>query len=202
MSDPPALRPEPSRPVPPSVRYAQVVLSLQGGIWAAGAIAGVIGAVEVLTGMHGRLWTLFVLAIGSSAFAGGMATVNTLLARRLVRSRSQRTRRAVITVELAMTCFGVLWFFGGAYTATGLPADMFTLAGLGGGGLSLAAVLALMRRRARQYAAAPAVSPEGTGRGPASRPMLFWRRPAPVRAGRAARCGAAGAWFSFRTAAG
>lgn len=148
-----------------------------------GAIGGVVGAVEALTGiLHGRPWALFVLAAGWSAFAGGMATVKTLLAVRLGRGRSRRARKAVIAVELAMTCFGVLWFFDGAYTATGLPADMFTLAGLAGAGLSLAAALVLMRRRARQYAASHAVRPEATDPGPASGPTSFWRQSALARA--------------------
>lgn len=167
----------PLPPAPPSVRYAQVVLFLQGSIWALGAIGGVIGAVAALTGsQHGKPWAFFALAVGWSAFAGGMATVKTLLAVRLGRGGSWRALKAVIAVELAMTCFGLLWFFGQAYTATGLPADMFALAGLGGAGLSLAAALVLMRRRPRQHAASNAVRPEVTSPGPASGPTSFWRQ--------------------------
>jgi len=176
-------RPDPTQPAtvripqaPPSVRYAQVVLFLQAGIWALGAILGVVGEVAAVTGvLHGKSWVLVVLAIGWSAFAAIMATVKTLLAARLGRGRSRLARTAVITVELAMTCFGVLWFFDGVYSGSGLPADMFSLAGLGGAALSLAAALVLTGPRARQHAATHAVRPEATGPGPASGPASFWR---------------------------
>jgi hypothetical protein len=170
-------------PAPLSVRYAQAVLFLQGVIWAAGAIAGLIAQVGAVTGvLHGKPWALAVLAAGWSAFAASMATVKTLLAARLGCGRSRRVRKAVIAVELAMTCFGVLWFFEGAYSASGLPADMFTLAGLAGGVLSLAAALVLLGPRARQHAAGDAVRPEVTGPGPASGPASFWRPSALARA--------------------
>jgi hypothetical protein len=182
MQDSTMSRPDPSHatpaPAPPSVRYAQVVLFLQGSIWAMGAIGGVTGTVDALTAiLHGKPWALLILAAGWSAVAGGMATVDTLLAVHLGRGGSRRARKAVIAVELAMTCFGVLWFFNGIYTVSGLPADMVTLAGLVGGGLSLAAALALMSRRARQYAAPRAARAEDTDLGPASG-ASFSRRPA------------------------
>jgi hypothetical protein len=183
MPDTPAPSPDPAQPAtartapaPLSVRYAQAVLFLQGGIWAMAAIGGVIGEVGALTAvLHGKPWALVVLAVGWSAFAASMATVKTLLAVRVGRGRSRRTRKAVITVELAMTCFGVLWFFDGVYSASGLPADVFSLAGLAGGGLSLAAALVLMRRRARQSAATDPLCPEFTGTGRSSGPAWFWR---------------------------
>jgi hypothetical protein len=177
MADIPATRPEPAAvpvpPVPASVRYAQVVLFLQGSIWALGAIGGVIVAVVGLAGvLHGRLWVLLAVAIGWVAVTGGMATLKMLLTVRLGRGRSRRVRKAVIVVEVAMTCFGVLWF------STPYSGPLADLAGFAGACLSLAAALALMRRGARQYAESDAVNPEVTDRGPASGPMSFWRHSA------------------------
>jgi hypothetical protein len=169
----------PIRPAPPSVGYAQRVLWLQASIWAlGGAIGGVIGAAaQPPTGiLLGRHWAVVILAVGWSAFAIGMAAVKMLLADRLGRGRSQRARRAVITVELAMTGFGVLWF---STPYSGPGAD---LAGFGGGCLSLAAAVVLMRRRAREYAECDAVNPEVTDRGPASGRTSFWRQSALSRA--------------------
>jgi drug/metabolite transporter (DMT)-like permease len=190
MEDVPAPRPDSSRPspgpglpAPSSVRYAQLVLFLQGGIWALGSIAGVIGvAGAVVSDQHRDQWVLVAAAVGWSGFAGGMATVKMLLAVRLGRGRSGRVRKVVIAAELAMTCFGLLWFFGEAYTATGLPADMVALAGLVGAGLSLVAALVLMRRHARQHAASHAARLSITGRGPATGPTSFWQQSALARA--------------------
>jgi hypothetical protein len=166
----------PVRPEPPSVRYAQVVLFVQGTIWGWGAMAGAAaaGVTGILHGMH---WALLVLAVGGwAAFASGMATAEILLAVRLGRGRSRRVRKAVIAVELAMTCFGVLWF------STPYSGPVADLAGFVGACLSLAAALALMRRRARQYAESDPVHPELTDPGSASGPMSFWRRSVLVRA--------------------
>jgi hypothetical protein len=85
------------------------------------------------------------------ALTGGLATAKVLLSARLGPGRSKRTWWAVITTELAMTCFGLLWLLIGGYA--------FTMAGLSGAGLSLAAVLCLTRPRARQYCAVPDASP-------------------------------------------
>jgi len=152
-------------------------LWLQAGIWVLGAaIGGPIVAVEARTeSLHGWDWGLILVAVVWSAFAIGMATVKMRLADRLGRGRSRRARRAVIAVELAMTGFGVLWF---STPYSGPGAD---LAGLAGAGLSLAAALALMRRRAREYAGSDAVNPVVTDRGPASGPTSFWRQAALAR---------------------
>jgi hypothetical protein len=183
MPDTSVPRPDPAQPAtirlpqaPPSVRYAQVVLFLQGGIWALGAILGVVGEVAAVTGvLHGKSWVLVVFAVGWSAFAASMATVKTLLAAHLGRGRSRPARTTVIALELAMTCFGLLWFFEGVYSGSGLPADMFSLAGLAGAALSLAAALALMGPRARRHATTHAARGEATGPGPTSGPASFWR---------------------------
>jgi hypothetical protein len=155
----------------------QRLLRLQAGLWALGAaVGGPIIAVEALTGtLHRWDWVLILVAVVWSAFAIAMATVKMRLADRLGRGRSRRARRAVIAVELAMTGFGVLWF---STPYSGPGAD---LAGVVGAGLSLAAALALMRRRAREYAESDPVNPEVTARGPASGPTSFWRQAAPSR---------------------
>jgi hypothetical protein len=141
-----AAMPDAAVPPPPSVRYARALLFLQGSIWALGALVGVMAAAEALSGAwRGELWLLLALAGGWSACAGSMAAAKTLLAVRLGRGRSRRARKTVVTVELAMTGLGVLWFVAGAYTATGLAADLATLAGLAGAGLSLAAAVGLLR---------------------------------------------------------
>lgn len=175
----PSPRPRPPgiQPAPPSVKYAQRLLWLQASIWAMGAAGGgIVLATAQPSILHGRHWALIVLAGGWSAFAVGMAAVKTLLADRLGRGRSQRARKAVIAVELAMTGFGVLWF-STPYTGPGVD-----MAGFGGASLSLAAALVLMRRRARQYAEPDAVSSAVTDQGPASGPTSFWRQSAPSRA--------------------
>jgi hypothetical protein len=180
MPDTPAARPAepamvPVRPGPPSVRYAQVVLFVQGTIWGVAAMAGAVVAVVGVTGMvHDMRSPLLVLATGGWAFAGGMATVEMLLAARLGRGRSRLVRKAVIALELVMTCFGVLWF------STPYSGPVADLAGFAGACLSLAAALALMRRRARQHA--EPVHPELTDPGSASRPTSFWRHSALARA--------------------
>jgi hypothetical protein len=182
MPDIPAARPAepamvPVRPQPRSVKYAQVVLFVQGAIWGWAAMASAVVAVEGVTGIaHGMHRTLLVIAAGGSAIAGGMATVELLLAVRLGRGRSQQVRKAVIAIELAMTCFGVLSF------STRYSGPVADLAGFAGACLSLAAALALMRRRARQYAESGPSHPELTDPGSASGPTSFWRHAAPAGA--------------------
>lgn len=74
----------PARPAPAPVRYAQVVLFVQGTFWAWGAVAGAVVAVDGVTGIvHGVNRALLVLAVGGSALAGGMAAVEAVLAVRL-----------------------------------------------------------------------------------------------------------------------
>lgn len=166
----------PIRRAPPSVRYAQAVLSVQGGIWALGGlIGGLIIAESALADSPHRNWTLLALATCWSAFAAGMATVKIRLADRLGRGRSRLARKGVIAVELAMTAFGVLW------VVSPYSGPLAVLAGFAGACLSLAAALALMRRRARQYAASDAVHPELVDRGSTSGKTAFWRA-APSRA--------------------
>jgi hypothetical protein len=150
---------------PPSVIYPQVLLFVQAGCWALGAVGGLLTYVVTLA--NGMPWPLGSLPLGWLALAGGLATAKILLGLRLDRGRSKRTRWAVIAAELAMTCFGILWLF--------IPAYAFIMLGLSGAGLSLAAVLCMTRPRARQYCADPDAVPGTPVPGAPSGPVGFWR---------------------------
>ena len=168
----PAPRREPSRPAsgrgqrkPPSVIYPQVLLFAQAGCWALGAVGGLI--TYAVTQANGMPWLLGSLPLAWLALAGGLATAKILLGLRLDRGRSKRAWWAVIATELAMTCFGILWLF--------IPAYAFTMLGLSGAGLSLAAVLCMTRPRARQYCAGPDAVPGTPDSGAPPGPAGFWR---------------------------
>jgi hypothetical protein len=165
------------------VRYARGLLWLQGFIWAGlagvSAISLAAGMTEVLARHRSWHTAAIVVLLVAIALSGGFAVMKIRLARRAARG-GRRTRKMVISVEIAMTCMGVL-MTAGISPSGGLPADMVALAAMGGAGLSLAAVLALLRRRARDYfaatgsAAAPGGSEPPTGPGSA-----FLRRRLPV----------------------
>lgn len=138
----------PSRPAldsgrkPPSVIYPQALLFVQAVFWALGSIGGLFLYVAALVdGRAGRIPA--PLALGWVAITGGLAAAKLMLGRRLDRVRSKRTWWTVIATEIAMTCFGVLWL--------AIPAYAFIMLGLSGAALSLAAVLCMIRPRARQY---------------------------------------------------
>jgi hypothetical protein len=172
----------PSRPAadssqrkPPSVIYPQVLLFVQAGFWALGAAGGPILYAAAL--VHGGAGVIAAaLALGWPAVAGGLAAAKLMLGRRLGRGRSKRTWWAVIAIELAMTGFGVLWL--------AIPAYGFMMLGLSGAALSLAAVLCMIRPRARQYLTSPDAVPGTPDPDALSDPTGFWqlapltRRPA------------------------
>lgn len=83
------------------------------------------------------------------ALAGGFAVLKIGLARRLAHG-GDRTRKAAVAVEIAMTCLGALLTAAGSPSG-GVPADFVLLAAFGGAGLSLVAALGLLGRRARHY---------------------------------------------------
>jgi hypothetical protein len=159
------LRPEPSKRsagpgsrVPHSVRYARGLLWLQGGIWAllavVGAIDGAISLAQVLAAHSARSSNAVagaVVGLSIAVMAGGLAALKMRLAMRITRA-SGRTRKTAIVVEVAMTCLGILMTVSVDYSG-GVPADLIALAALIGGGLSLAAAIGLLRRKARQYGA-------------------------------------------------
>ncbi|MBO0834884.1 MAG: hypothetical protein J2P28_05100 [Actinobacteria bacterium] len=127
---------------PPSVIFAQLLLYVQAGCWATGMLGGVILYATAL--MHGRAEVIAApLAAGWLAVAGGLAAAKLALGRRLGRGRTNRTRRAVIAIELAMAGFGVLWLT--------VPAYGVMMLGLSGAALSLAAALGMIGPRARRF---------------------------------------------------
>ncbi len=150
---------------PPSVSYPQVLLFVQAGCWALGAVAGLITYVVALA--NGMPWPLGSLPLAWLALAGGLATAKIWLGVRLGRGPSKRTWRAVVGTELAMTCFGILWLV--------IPAYAVIMLGLSGAGLSLAAVLCMTRPRARQYCAGPDAMPGTPHPGALSGPAGFWQ---------------------------
>ena len=92
-----------------------------------------------------------VVGLSIAVVAGGPAVLKMRLAVRIT-GASGRTRKTVIGVEIAMTCLGILMTASVDYSG-GVPAVLIALAALAGGGLSLAAAIGLLRRKARQYCA-------------------------------------------------
>lgn len=144
--------------MPHSVRYARGLLWLQGGIWAllavVGAIDGAISLAQVLAAHSARSSNAVAGAVvgpSIAVVAGGLAVLKMRLAMRITRA-SGRTRKTAIVVEVAMACLGILTTVSVDYSG-GVPADLIALAALIGGGLSLAAAIGLLRRKARQYGA-------------------------------------------------
>jgi len=159
---PPASAGKPGSGLPPAISYARGLLRLQGLIWALLAIGFAVPALLALTDvMSGyRSWAWFAATVGVlpgvTALTGGFAIAKIRLARRLGGGQ-ERTRKAVIGVEIAMTCLGAL-ITAGADPSGGFPAGFFALAAITGGGLSLAAAVGLMRREARRYFADPGLA--------------------------------------------
>jgi hypothetical protein len=151
-------------PKPPSVRYPQVLLFVQAACWALGTVGGLLLSATSLA--HGSAGvTAAAVTLGWSAIAGGLLAAKLRLGMLVGRNPARRTRRAVIFTELAMTGFGVLWL--------AIPAYGFNLLGFAGAVLSLAAVLCLMRPRARQYFTGQETVPGTPGRAARPGPARF-----------------------------
>jgi hypothetical protein len=151
---------------PPSVIYPQVLLFVQTGFWALGTVGGLIMYVGAL--VHGEAGVIAApLALGWLAITGGLAAAKLMLGLRMGRGRSKATWWAVIAIELAMTGFGVLWL--------AIPAYGFILFGLSGAALSLAAVLCMIRPRARQYFSGPDAAPGAPDPAVLADPASFWQ---------------------------
>jgi len=155
---PPAPAGKPGTGLPPAVSYARGLLRLQGLIWALLAIGFAVPALLALTDvMNGHRFAAGVGWLPAvAALTGGFAIAKIRLARRLGGGQ-EPTRKAVIGVEIAMTCLGAL-ITAGADPSGGFPAGFFALAAITGGGLSLAAAVGLMRREARRYFADPGLA--------------------------------------------
>jgi hypothetical protein len=151
---------------PPSVSYPQVLLFVQAGFWALGAAGGLVLYVAALVHSGARV-TASPLALGWAAMTGGLAAAKLMLGRRMDRAPSMRTWRAIIATELAMTGFGALWL--------AIPAFGFIILGLSGAGLSLAAVLCMIRPRARQYFTGTDARPRNSGPDALPYQARFWQ---------------------------
>jgi hypothetical protein len=157
--------PSAARRKPASVLYPQVLLFVQAGCWALAAVAGLSAYIAALG--NGEPPELAFLQLAGPAVAGGLVAAKVILGLRVGRTRSRRTRRAIITTELIMTCFGLLWLF--------IPAYGFIMLGLFGALLSLAAVVCMNRPRARQYFAGPDAIPGTPDPGGLPGPASFWQ---------------------------
>jgi len=151
---------------PPSVLYPQVLLFVQAGFWALGAAGGLILYVAALV-HSGAGVTAAPLALGWVAITGGLAAAKLMLGRRMDRAPSKRTSWAIIATELAMTGFGALWL--------SVPAFGFIALGLSGAGLSLAAVLCMIRPRAQQYFTGPDARPGNSDPDALPYQASFWQ---------------------------
>ena len=155
-----------SKRKPPSVLYPQVLLFVQAGFWALGAAGGLILYVAALV-HSGAGVTAAPLALGWVAITGGLAAAKLMLGRRMDRAPSKRTSWAIIATELAMTGFGALWL--------SVPAFGFIALGLSGAGLSLAAVLCMIRPRAQQYFTGPDARPGNSDPDALPYQASFWQ---------------------------
>ncbi len=137
--------------MPLAVRYAWGLLWLQGVIWAGLALLMVVG--EVVAVMQILADQNAIVGLAVELFAGGLAAgfaVGTIQLARAFASGSEGARKTAIGVEIAMTCLGALMTVSSNFSG-GLVADVGALAAAAGGGLSLAAVVCLLRRGARRY---------------------------------------------------
>jgi hypothetical protein len=143
------------RPMPLPVRYAWGLLWLQGVIWGGLALLMVVGDVvavmQILADQNAIVGLVAELLIGGLAASFAVGTI--LLARTLARG-NEGARKTAIGVEIAMTCLGVMMTASSNFSG-GLVADVGALAATTGAGLSLAAVVCLLRRSARRYFAMP-----------------------------------------------
>lgn len=143
--------------MPLSVRYAQGMLWLQGGIWACAALlwAGwaVTAAFKALVGDTDLLRRGGVVFLSVAVMTSGFAVAKVRIARSLA-GRRERTRKVVIGVEFAMAGLGALITVG-TNLSGGIQAGLLLFPASVGGGLSLAAALGLLRRPARQFFVEP-----------------------------------------------
>lgn len=142
-------------PMPLPVRYAWGLLWLQGVIWGGLALLMVIAAGFAVMAILANRNAIVGLAVEvfAGALTAGFAVGAITLARALARG-SEAARKTAIGVEIAMTFLGAMWAAGSNFSG-GLVADIGGLATATGAGLSLAAVVCLLRRSARQFSTAP-----------------------------------------------
>lgn len=145
------------RQAPRSVGYACGLLRVQAACWVVVSALCMLELAESAT-------VGSALGTAISALAGVIAVMFAILkwqlARRLLACPGQR-RKVAIGVEFAMTCFGALGTLSpnlsGGIVFLGPIGLAFIV---GGTGLSLAAVIGLLRPPARRYFAAPTCNPD------------------------------------------
>jgi hypothetical protein len=155
------------------VRHARGLLGLQAGCWVVASTLCVLGVAENA-------------AVGSALGAAGFALAGVIaamfavlkgrLARHLLAGTAQG-RKVAIGVELSMTCFGALGTLS-LDPSGGIAIGLIGLPFVVGTGLSLSAVLGLLRPPARRYFASPTSNPasfDEPSDADGSHPASFWR---------------------------
>jgi len=100
----------------------------------------------------GHLAVFVTSGVAAFAALAGMCGGSIFLGVILVRG-SARGRRAAIALETFMAGFGVLVAYWTAASGAGITASAPVLAGLAGGGMSLAAAICLLLPAARRFTA-------------------------------------------------
>jgi hypothetical protein len=143
------------RSMPLPVRYGWGLLWLQGVIWAGLALLMLIG--EVVAVMQILRDQNEVVGLAVEVITGGLAAsfaAGAIVVARSLARGSEGARKAAVGVEIAMTCLGAM-MAASVNLSGGLVAGAGGLAAATGAGLSLAAVVCLLRRSARQYCGEP-----------------------------------------------
>jgi hypothetical protein len=141
--------------MPLPVRYAWGLLWLQGIIWGGLAILMVVGAYLAFRAILADQNAIvgFAITLFAAALTVFFAAGEVVLARALARG-SDGARNTAIGVEIAMTFLGAMWAAGSNFSG-GLVARVVGLAAAVGAGLSVAAIVCLLLRIARQHSVAP-----------------------------------------------
>jgi hypothetical protein len=158
---------------PGSVAYASGVLRVQAGCWGIMSALCMLGVAENAAAGSAAGAAGFALA---GLIAGTFAVLKVRLGRRLL-AASARARKVAIGVEISMTSFGALGVLASSTPDGAVGLVVFFLPFAVGTGLSLGAVIGLLRPPARQYFAVTASTPPPVGEPSAadgSDPASFW----------------------------
>jgi hypothetical protein len=160
-------RARPRGPVPRSVEYARGLLTFQAVVWAivaVGSVAVWADRANWKPAAHSpvQLAAYILAGNGAVALAAGLAAGSALLAAGLGRGRASACLAAVL-LEAGLACFGVIVADYAASSGAGIIAAIPVLAGLGGGALSLAAAVVLLRKSARRFTTGHRASGAGPG---------------------------------------
>jgi hypothetical protein len=139
----------------PTVRYAYVLLSIQGALWALASVAAIAVCADPANwrpaaARGGQLAGYIAVSMAAAAVPAGLSAVSVRLAVCLERGMNI-ARTSAVVLEGCMTCFGVLVAYYTAAAGAGLMAILPVSAGLTGSALSVTAALALLGRGARAF---------------------------------------------------